>query len=199
MLAEIDVLVPAFTGATTFTIPFRSSFDLELAAAKYIYSLPDGNVPLIVQLHRHDLLPRGRRADADRADPLGLLPRGFALPVSTWREMIRDHYPEGGWVALEPTRFDALAARKAELGLPSFDATVAALLEDERMSGVDELVDSLLYEGYALYPYTPGATKNATPTPFGIVYPPAYAETLTTTFDHLRMDCALERRRRAEG
>ena len=48
------------------------------------------------------------------------------------------------------------------------------------MSGVDELVDSLLYEGYALYPYTPGATKNATPTPFGIVYPPAYAETLTS-------------------
>ena len=41
---------------------------------------------------------------------------------------------------------------------------------------LEELVDSLLYEGYALYPYTPGATKNATPTPFGIVYPPAYAE-----------------------
>ena len=60
------------------------------------------------------------------------------------------------------------------------------------MSGVDELVDSLLYEGYALYPYTPGAAKNATPTPFGIVYPPAYAETLPTAFDHLRMDCALE-------
>ena len=40
---------------------------------------------------------------------------------------------------------------------------------------LDALVDSLLYEGYALYPYTPGATKNATPTPFGIVYPPAYA------------------------
>lgn len=60
------------------------------------------------------------------------------------------------------------------------------------MSAVDELVDSLLYEGYALYPYTPGATKNATPTPFGIVYPPAYAATLTSTYDHLRMDCALE-------
>ncbi|MBS1890892.1 MAG: hypothetical protein JST59_06350, partial [Actinobacteria bacterium] len=40
---------------------------------------------------------------------------------------------------------------------------------------VEQLVDSLLYEGYALYPYTPGATKNATPTPHGIVYPPAYA------------------------
>ena len=28
---------------------------------------------------------------------------------------------------------------------------------------LDELIESLLYEGYALYPYTPGATKNATP------------------------------------
>jgi len=36
---------------------------------------------------------------------------------------------------------------------------------------LERLVDSLLFEGYALYPYTPGATKNATPTPFGIVYP----------------------------
>ena len=40
---------------------------------------------------------------------------------------------------------------------------------------VERLLATLLYEGYALYPYTPGATKNATPTPFGIVYPPAYA------------------------
>ena len=40
---------------------------------------------------------------------------------------------------------------------------------------LDELVDTLLWEGHQLYPYTPSATKNATPTPFGIVYPPAYA------------------------
>jgi hypothetical protein len=55
-----------------------------------------------------------------------------------------------------------------------------------------ELVDSLLYEGYALYPYTPSAAKNATPTPFGIVYPPAYAAGSGATFDHLRLDCLLE-------
>jgi hypothetical protein len=56
---------------------------------------------------------------------------------------------------------------------------------------VDELVDSLLYEGYALYPYTPDATKNATPTPFGIVYSPDYAERLPSAHDHLRLECAL--------
>ncbi|HWH45072.1 MAG TPA: hypothetical protein VNT32_10105 [Thermoleophilaceae bacterium] len=52
---------------------------------------------------------------------------------------------------------------------------------------VEALVESLLYEGYALYPYTPGATKNATPTPFGIVYPPAYARGLGSAFDHLEL------------
>ncbi len=56
---------------------------------------------------------------------------------------------------------------------------------------LEQLIDSLLYEGYALYPYTPGATKNATPTPFGIVYPPRYAATLSSTFDHVELRCVL--------
>ena len=57
---------------------------------------------------------------------------------------------------------------------------------------LETLVDSLLYEGYALYPYTPGATKNATPTPFGIVYPPAYARTLDSAHDQLELQCVAE-------
>jgi len=54
---------------------------------------------------------------------------------------------------------------------------------------LEELVGSLVHEGYALYPYTPGATKNATPTPFGIVYPPAYAAGHPALHDHLRVEC----------
>ena len=57
---------------------------------------------------------------------------------------------------------------------------------------LDELVHTLLYEGYALYPYTPGAAKNATPTPFGIVYPPAYAAECAGAFDHARVECLAE-------
>ena len=57
---------------------------------------------------------------------------------------------------------------------------------------LEQLVDTLLYEGYALYPYTPGATKNATPTPFGIVYPPVYAAGSGATFDHLQIECVAE-------
>jgi hypothetical protein len=56
---------------------------------------------------------------------------------------------------------------------------------------VEALVDTLLYEGYALYPYTPAAAKNATPTPFGIVYPPTYAESQPAAFSKLRLECVL--------
>jgi hypothetical protein len=60
------------------------------------------------------------------------------------------------------------------------------------MTDLDALVDTLLFEGYALYPYTPGATKNATPTPFGIVYPPAYARGSGATHDRIRIECLIE-------
>ena len=59
------------------------------------------------------------------------------------------------------------------------------------MTDVDAIAESLLWEGYALYPYTPGATKNATPTPFGIVYPPAYAEANPPASSVLRLECRL--------
>jgi hypothetical protein len=59
-------------------------------------------------------------------------------------------------------------------------------------AGVERLLSTLLYEGYALYPYTPGATKNATPTPFGIVYPPVYAAGGPHTFERARMQLVLE-------
>ncbi len=57
---------------------------------------------------------------------------------------------------------------------------------------LEELVTSLLWEGYALYPYTPAAIKNATPTPFGIIYPPVYAAECPGAFDHARLECVAE-------
>ena len=57
---------------------------------------------------------------------------------------------------------------------------------------LEALVTSMLFEGYALYPYTPEAAKNATPTPFGIVYPSSYAAQAANTHDHLQLDVAIE-------
>jgi hypothetical protein len=54
-------------------------------------------------------------------------------------------------------------------------------------AALESLLEALLFEGYALYPYTGTAAKNATPTPFGIVYPPAYAHGSPAAFDMLRL------------
>ena len=66
-------------------------------------------------------------------------------------------------------------------------------------AALEELLGTLLFEGYALYPYTPGATKNATPTPFGIVYPPVYAAGSGATFDHLQIQCLCDGDARPAG
>ncbi len=57
---------------------------------------------------------------------------------------------------------------------------------------LESLVTSMLFEGYALYPYTPEAAKNSTPTPFGIVYPSSYAAQAENTHDHLQVDVGIE-------
>jgi hypothetical protein len=54
---------------------------------------------------------------------------------------------------------------------------------------LERLIDTLLYEGYALFPYTPGSAKNATPTPFGIVRPG----------EHLELQGELQRDAEARG
>jgi hypothetical protein len=56
---------------------------------------------------------------------------------------------------------------------------------------LERLVESLLWEGYALYPYTPGSAKNATPTPFGIVYPTAYADRQMQAYDRMQIECVI--------
>ena len=48
--------------------------------------------------------------------------------METWRGLMAAYYPGGGWVRLETGTLDALAARKAAGGLPSYDATIAELL-----------------------------------------------------------------------
>ena len=129
--AQVDVVVPAFTGTTTFEVPLACTFDLELAAAKYLYSLPSGAAPLSFHFsgsvfYRADdgrvqivQIPWDRRAQ-------------FDFPVATWREMIDSYYPHSGWIALHRDTLDALASHKAERALPSFDACIAQLLEQEQ-------------------------------------------------------------------
>ena len=43
---QVGALVPRFSGSADFTLTVPCTYDLELSAAKYFYSLPDGEIPL---------------------------------------------------------------------------------------------------------------------------------------------------------
>jgi hypothetical protein len=127
LLAHATTLVPSFTGQTTFTLPVPCTYDLELAAAKYFHSLRDGEVPLSFHF-TGSVLYRGDEGQMQVVLIPWTCSADWRMPVATWRAMMAHHYPGGGWLRLAEETIDALGRRKAQRGLPSYDATVAELL-----------------------------------------------------------------------
>ena len=126
VLAQVDVLVPSFTGTTEFTVPVPCNYDLEVAATKYLYALPDGEAPLSFHFSGRIFY----RGEGGRLQVVMVpwVSAGFRLPVATWRRMIDRHYPGSGWIRVHEDTLRRLQLRKAERGLPTFDAAVTELL-----------------------------------------------------------------------
>jgi Family of unknown function (DUF6084) len=126
---QLDVLVPAFTGSTTVPVPIACSYDLELAAAKYFDSLPDGEAPLALHFNGTIYYPSD-----DGGLQMVLVPWNksidFRMPISVWRDTIDHYYPNTGWVAVRRQTLAALQRAKLQRGLATLDGAVAALLEE---------------------------------------------------------------------
>jgi hypothetical protein len=126
--ARVAANVPGFTGATTFAFEVPCTYDLEVAAAKYLYALDGGEVPLSFHFNGTVFYfgPEGKL----QVVPVAWTSSAqYRMPISTWRAMIAEHYPGGGWIRLHERTLAALNARRAGRGLPSFDACVEELLE----------------------------------------------------------------------
>jgi hypothetical protein len=129
--SALDVGVPAFTGSTTVMVPISCHYDLELAAAKYLHSLPDGEAPLALHFNGMIYYPA-----ADGGLQMVLVPWtksiDFRMPVSVWRETVEHYYPNTGWVALRSETLESLQREKLERALPTLDACIQELLGEAR-------------------------------------------------------------------
>jgi Family of unknown function (DUF6084) len=125
--ARVESLVPSFTGTTAFAIEVPCTYDLEVTSGKYFDALEDGDVPLSFHFNG-TVLYRG----ADDRLQVVLVPWSntsqWRMPVEVFKRAIAAHYPGGGWIRLHRETLDALAQRKAQLGLHTFDDTVRELL-----------------------------------------------------------------------
>jgi hypothetical protein len=125
--AHVDTLVKGFTGATSFALDVPCTYDLEVAASKYFYSLPDGEVPLTF-LFNGMVLYAGEHDRLQVAQVPWSCTATWRMPVDAWRRVMAAYYPGGGWVRLDAGTLEALSARKAQRGDHSFDATIRGLL-----------------------------------------------------------------------
>jgi hypothetical protein len=125
--AHVDTLVKGFTGATSFALDVPCTYDLEVAASKYFYSLTDGEVPLSF-LFNGMVLYSGEQDRLQVAQVPWSCTARWRMPVDAWKRAMAAFYPGGGWVRLQTETLDALAARKAQRGDHSFDDTIRGLL-----------------------------------------------------------------------
>ncbi len=127
--SQLDVVVPAFTGATIVAVPLACNYDMEVAAAKYLHSLPDGEAPLGLHFNGMIYYP-----DERGGLQMVLVPwscsADFRLPVRVWRETIEHYYPNTAWVALRGETLAALERARVRRAEPTYEACIARLLED---------------------------------------------------------------------
>ena len=119
-------MVPGFTGTTEVTLPLQCTYDLEVAATKYLHALRDGTLPLQF-LFSGTVFMAGQRGFSVEQVPWDREDR-YDMPVTVWRQLIGQHYPNSGWVRLSHDTMAALAAFKSAHGLLDIDEAVTALL-----------------------------------------------------------------------
>jgi hypothetical protein len=120
------VVVPSFTGTTTVDVNVPCTYDLEVAASRYLDALSDGVVPL-------EFLFSG---SVFAGGPAGLQvtrlsweqEAEYRLPVHVWREVMDSYFRGHAWVRLRRDAFERLSAYKSRNALATWEDTLDALL-----------------------------------------------------------------------
>ena len=127
-LAHVTLPVRGFAGTADVTMPVELSYDLEVAAGKYLHALRDGTIPLVLLFsgtvfHRTSAGLQVEQIPWDRE-------ASFDLPVSVWTAALDTHFPGTGWLRLRRDTIDALQAYKARHALATWDDAVTHLLAE---------------------------------------------------------------------
>lgn len=121
-------IVHSFTGATTFGLEVPCTADLELVASRYVSALPDGEVPLTMHFTGR-VMYEGPQRQVQVLHLPWHTQASYKMPVTVWKNMIKHHHGESGFVNLHNDTLEELKRYKRLRGLHSFDAVVLDMLE----------------------------------------------------------------------
>jgi hypothetical protein len=130
---HVATSLTGFTGSVEFDLPLECTYDLEVAATKYLHALRGGEIPLLL-LFSGTVFTRGDGGLA--AEPVSWDSEAtFRLPVSVWREVMDLYFPNSGWLRLHRDTLDRLQRFKSAQAVPTWDQAVDVLLKVAGESG----------------------------------------------------------------
>jgi hypothetical protein len=125
--AHCALLLPGFTGETTAELLVPCTYDLEVASAKYLHGVRDGEIPIRLLFTGTSFCVRDGGLtiepvpwDVDAA---------WRLPAAVWRAAMDQFFPAGGWLRVSTATLDRLQAFRGRQAAVSWDQAIAALLE----------------------------------------------------------------------
>jgi Family of unknown function (DUF6084) len=125
-LATVTAMVPGFTAVTEIDLPVPCTYDLEVSSARYLQGLDDGTIPMLL------LFSGTVFVATETGFSVELVPWSaeatYRMPVSVWRGLVDAHFPGRAWLSCNRETLDALSGFKARHALPTWDATLNALL-----------------------------------------------------------------------
>ncbi|MEY2553945.1 MAG: hypothetical protein QOC57_1805 [Ilumatobacteraceae bacterium] len=125
---NIATTIPGFVSTTEIDLPITCTYDFEIAAAKYMHSLEDGEIPIVVMFSGTVF---GRGETGLSTTPVSWSEEAaYRLPTQLWRDMMDLYFPNTGWLRLRRETLDALLRYKADRGLLTWDETVERLLKE---------------------------------------------------------------------
>jgi hypothetical protein len=122
------VVVPGFDGSTEFSVDVPCTYDLEVAASRYLAALEDGVVPLELLFSGSVFAATGPGGALQITRLPWELEAAYALPVATWRDVMDTYFRGTSWVRLRQDAFDRLAAYRSRNALATWEAAIDALL-----------------------------------------------------------------------
>jgi Family of unknown function (DUF6084) len=123
----VSMMVPGFTGSTELDLPVMLSYDLEIGSTRYFAGLEDGEVPLLLLFSGTVFSAPDGRLQVQQVP--WSKEASYRLPVGIWREAIEAHFPNSAWIRMSLQTLDALQQFKTRQALPTWDATITALLK----------------------------------------------------------------------
>jgi hypothetical protein len=122
----VSIMVPAFSGSTDIDLPIPLTYDMEIGSTRYFAGLEDGEVPLLLLFSGTVFGTRDGRLSVQQVP--WSKEANYRLPVAVWREAIDAHFPNSAWIKISNSTFDELLRFKTRAALPTWEATVLALL-----------------------------------------------------------------------